>query len=40
MVPIFAAVCDNHMTVIDVDVTCVTTDEGVIGTGEEGEGNG
>ena len=37
--PIFAAVCD-HMTVMDVGVTRVMTDEGVFGTGEEGEGNG
>ena len=39
MVPISPAVCD-HMTVMDVGVTCATTGEGVDGTGEEGEGNG
>ena len=38
MVPISPAVCD-HMTVIDVEVTCAMG-EGVDGTGEEGEGNG
>ena len=39
MVPISPAVCD-HMTVMDVGVTCATMGEGVDGTGEEGEGNG
>ena len=41
MVPISPAVCD-HMTVMDVGVTCATMGEGVDGTGggREGEGNG
>ena len=39
MVPISPAVCD-HMTVMDVEVTCATMGEGDDGTGEEGDGNG
>ena len=31
--------CD-HMTVMDVEVTCATMSEGDDGAGEEGDGNG